>query len=1076
MTDILFKFTQCPPKYDIIECILNFGDPGDSMYLKRIEAVGFKSFATKTVINFDKGLTAIVGPNGSGKSNVSDSIRFVLGEQSVKSLRGGKMEDIIFAGTDHKKALNMAEVTIVLDNENRDLPLDYSEISITRRVYRSGGGEYLLNGEKVRLKDVTDLIMDSGIGHDSLSMISQDHVKQVVEGKPEDRRLILEESAGILKYKTRKKEAVRKLGFTNDNLQRVKDIVGELENQIEPLRIQAKDAQKYLEVKEKLSDLEIRLLAHDIKVDNDQLIALRKENEDLTIKQLEYTKQVTDGEAKQAERNDLHGQHTDEIQDLQFDLTNHTENVQKKRGEADVILERLSNAGNNEAQLNGRKLELENHLSRLQDEVKAVETAAGDTVQLLNKKKQGDKEAYRVKHIVPLEKELGEAKSNYSELELELDSLTKELTNVNNQNQHATYQLSSAKSQLGFLQDAKEDFAGFTEGAKQILRAKKSGKLQGIEGAVAELVVVPSEVETAMDVLLGPIASQIVTENDGCAKRGIQFLKENRFGRATFLPMNVIKSRKLHADLLNKVCHMVGFVALASDALAFDEKYRAVIENIIGNVVIAKHLDSANQMARAAGHRFRIVTLDGDVINPGGSMTGGAMKRKNSSSVLKQNQAITKQKELVIRLEESILDLEVKKQDLQTKINLHQEDVLDAKIAIDEIQNKINEANEQSLRQSYELKVEVATLEANLQNQMNDVRRLNVECEKTCSEIDMIRKTLENSDDSQAQLQKTLEQLEIDIETSDQKKKAIIEKIRSTRALLVKLTEELKTIDMEIREARRLGADVNAQINTLSGSIGKMDFKIDLAIEKLETHYEMTFDYACLHYPLRADVFGAREEVQRLNHQLNRFGTVNIGAIDEFERVKERYDFLMRESLDLTESANNLQASIDEMDTEMVTKFKETFDQVRTHYIETFKQLFGGGEADLILSDPYDLLNTGVEIIARPPGTKLSTSNLLSGGQKALTSIAMLLAILKVRTIPFCILDEVEAALDEANVERYAKYLKHFSDQTQFIVITHRRGTMEESDILYGVTMQERGITTMVSVKMDNISDYTHEK
>ncbi|MCL2560145.1 MAG: chromosome segregation protein SMC [Turicibacter sp.] len=1045
------------------------------MYLKRIEAIGFKSFATKTVINFDKGLTAIVGPNGSGKSNVSDSIRFVLGEQSVKSLRGGKMEDIIFAGTDTKKALNMAEVTIVLDNEQRDLPLDYSEISITRRVYRSGGGEYLINGEKVRLRDVTDLIMDSGIGHDSLSMISQDHVKQVVEGKSEDRRLILEESAGILKYKTRKKEAVRKLGYTNENLQRVKDIIGELELQIEPLRIQAKDAKEYLEVKEKLSDLEVRLLAHDIKVDNDQLTELKKENEELTVKQLALTKQINEGEETQGQRNDTHTQYTNDIQDWQFDLTSHAENVQKMRGEADVIRERLSNAGNNEAQLTGRKLELEEHLLRLQQEAKTAQTTAQDASRALYEKQQGDKEAYRQTHIVPLEEELKKTQETYRTLETELDALERERATLNDQNQHTTYQLSSAKSQLDFLQNAKEDFAGFTEGAKQVLRAKKSGRLQGIAGAVAELVTVPTEVETAMDVLLGPIASQIVTESDEFAKAGIQFLKENRFGRATFLPMNVIKSRRLHTDLLNKARQMNGFVSLASDALTFDETYRNIIENLVGSVVIAKDLNSANQMARAAGHRFRIVTLEGDVINPGGSMTGGAMNRKNNSSVLKQNQAITKQKELIVRLEEAMLDFEVKKQVVQTKIDLHQEDILAAKVARDNLQTKLNEANEQSLRTTYELRVEVATLEANLQNQMNEVRRLNDECERVESEIETVEETLENSDETRAALQKTLQQLEIDIEHSDQAKDAITEKIRDRRALLAQLTEELKTIDLSLREARRLAGDVNTQLNTLSGSIGKMDTKIDLAIEKLEIDYEMTFDYACLHYPLRADVAGARTEVQSLNRQLNRFGSVNIGAIDEYERVKERYDFLTNESEDLAEAANNLQASIDEMDTEMVIKFKETFDQVRVHYIETFQQLFGGGEADLVLSDPHDLLNTGVEIIARPPGTKLLTSNLLSGGQKALTSIAMLFAILKVRTIPFCILDEVEAALDEANVGRYATYLKQFSDQTQFIVITHRRGTMEESDVLYGVTMQERGITTMVSVNMASVDEYTDE-
>lgn len=1045
------------------------------MYLKRIEAIGFKSFATKTIINFDKGLTAIVGPNGSGKSNVSDAIRFVLGEQSIKSLRGGKMEDIIFAGTDDKKALNMAEVTIVLDNEARDLPLDFSEVSITRRVYRAGGGEYLINGEKARLKDVTNLIMDSGIGHDSLSMISQDQVKQVIEGKPEDRRLILEESAGILKYKMRKKEAVRKLGYTNENLQRVKDIIGELESQIEPLSIQAKEAKAYLEVKEKLSDLEIRLLAHDIKIDNEQLSELKQKNETLTIEQLELTKKTEIDELKQTKLTDEHNGLTHQIQDLQFELTNHAETVQKKRGEADVIKERMTNAGINKAQLVGRKQELESTLVKLQQAVKAAEMKAQDASRTLYAKQQDDKEAYRVKYIVPIEEEWRQATATYERLASELAGLENERTTISDQSQHATYQLSSAKSQLGFLLDAKEDFAGFSEGAKQVLRAKKSGSLVGIEGAVAELVTVPSDYEVAFDVILGPLVSQIVAESDTFAKRAIGYLKENRYGRATFLPMNIMKSRRLTSDLLIRAQAVTGFVTLASDALIFDSKYTRIVENLVGNVVIAKDLNAANQMARETGHRFRIVTLGGDVINPGGSMTGGAMNRKNSSSVLKQNQQITKQQELIARLESSILDLEAKKQAFQRKMASLQDKVIQAESIQNECQFKLTEAKENSMRKGYELKVEVATLEANLQNQMNEVRRLNAECEHVEEEVTAVCETLENSDVADTRLQGSLASLEKEIEQSDQDKENITAKIREGRAQLVRLTEALKTLELEMRESRRVSNEVHLLLNKLSGDIGKLDVKIDMAIEKLEHEYEMTFDYAQLHYPLRADVAGARVEVQTLNRQLSRFGTVNLGAIDEYERVKDRYDFLESESSDLIAAADHLQSSIDEMDGEMVTKFKETFDQVRIHYMETFTELFGGGQADLVLTDPGDLLHTGVEIVARPPGTKLGTSTLLSGGQKALTSIAMLFAILKVRIIPFCILDEVEAALDEANVARYATYLKHFSDQTQFIVITHRRGTMEEADILYGVTMQERGVTTMVSVKMDTIGDYVDE-
>jgi len=1042
------------------------------MYLKRIEAIGFKSFATKTIINFDKGLTAIVGPNGSGKSNVSDSIRFVLGEQSVKSLRGGKMEDVIFAGTDDKKALNMAEVTIVLDNEARDLPLDFSEVSITRRVYRSGGGEYLINGEKARLKDVTNLIMDSGIGHDSLSMISQDQVKQVIEGKPEERRLILEESAGILKYKTRKKEAMRKLGYTNENLQRVKDIIGELENQIEPLAIQAKEAKEYLEIKEKLSDLEIRLLAHDIKVDNEELRKLKRENEELTINLLELTKQTEADELKQTKLTDEHNNLTREIQDLQFELTNQAEVMGSKKGEADVIKERIAGAGINKAQLEGRHQELELTLAKLCEDVKAAEAKAQDASRTLYVKQQDNKEAYRIKYIVPLEEELHKKAKAYEELSFAFADLKKELANINDQFQHGTYQLASAKSQLDFLLDAKEDFAGFSEGTKNVLRAKKAGVLTGIEGAIAQLVAVASEYEVAFDVILGPIVNQVVTENDGKAQQAIRYLKENRYGRATFLPMNVMKSRKLAPDLLAMSQAAPGFVALASDALTFDSKYRQVIENLVGNVVIAKDLTLAKKMAKVVGHRFRIVTLDGDVINPGGSMTGGAMSRKNSATVLRQNRQITKQKELVARIEDSLLDSEVKKQEIQQELEILQVEVTNAKSTQNAIQIKLTQANEDSLRSSYELKVEVATLEANLQNVMNEVRRLNSECERVERELEDVANTLATSDTTVAQLQESLAQLEEEIRKTDENKESIVAKIREDRKQLVHLTDELKTLEIETREARRTTNEVNMSLNRLSGDIGKLGIKLDIEIEKLENEYEMTFDYAYLHYPLRENEADVRAEALKLSRKLSRFGAVNIGAVDEYERVKERYNFLESESSDLTIAADNLQASIDEMDLEMVTKFKQTFDLVRLRYIETFNELFGGGQADLILTDPVDLLNTGVEIIARPPGTKLGTSTLLSGGQKALTSIAMLFAILKVRIIPFCTLDEVEAALDEANVVRYAKYLKHFSNQTQFIVITHRRGTMEEADILYGVTMQERGVTTMVSVKMDGIDEY----
>jgi len=897
-------------------------------------------------------------------------------------------------------------------------------------------------------------------------MISQDQVKQVIEGKPEDRRLILEESAGILKYKTRKKEAVRKLGYTNENLQRIQDIIGELENQIEPLHDQAKEAKEYLGIKEKLSDMEIRLLAYDIKVDNEELCKLRRENEDLLVKMLSLSKQLDDDELSQTLLTDEHNDLTHQVQDLQFDLTHHAEMAQKKRGEADVIKERIAGADMSRAHLEGREQELGSFLAKLQRDVKVAGTQVQDASRTLNVKEQDERREYRLKHIVPIEADLRKKSVVYEELALELGILEKELAMLNDQHQHATYQKSSAKSQLDFLLDAKEDFIGFSEGTKQVLRAKKSGVLSGIEGAIAEVVTVPSEYEVAFDVILGPLASQVVTVTDEFAKKAIGYLKENRYGRATFLPMNVIKSRRLAADLLVKAQANFGFVAIASDALIFDPKYRQIVENLVGNVVIAKDLAAANQMAKSARHRFRIVTLEGDVINPGGSMTGGAMNRKNSSSVLRQNRQITKQEALVTRLEDAMLDLEAKRLKREQKTKLWQDKVINAKSAQEAASLKLAEANEHSLRSSYDLKVEIATLKANLQNGMSEVNRLNAECERVEDELKETREALENNDTTVVQYEQSLVLLTEEVKKIDEDKENITVKIREDRGMLVRLTDELKALELEIRASRRATNDVNMLLNKLSGDIGKLDSKLDIEIKKLESEYEMTFEYAYVNFPMQKDVASARAEVQMLNRQLSRFGTVNIGAIDEYERITDRYNFLESESEDLLLAADNLQASIDEMDGEMVAKFKETFDLVRLRYIETFVELFGGGHADLVLTNPDDLLNTGVEIIARPPGTKLGTSTLLSGGQKALTSIAMLFAILKVRIIPFCILDEVEAALDEANVARYAKYLKHFSDQTQFIVITHRRGTMEEADILYGVTMQERGITTMVACQM----------
>ena len=1189
------------------------------MYLKRIEAFGFKSFAKKTVLSFEKGVTAIVGPNGSGKSNVSDSIRFVLGEQSVRNLRGAKMDDVIFSGTDGRKALNYAEVTIVLDNSAGELPLEFSEVSVTRRVFRDGGSEYQINGEKVRLRDVADLIMDTGIGHDSLSMISQDHVKKVVDGKPEDRRYILEEAAGILKYKVRKKEATRKLDSTTENLNRVKDIINELEVQVEPLREQSSEAKKYLEVREELANIEVSMLAHDIKGGTDRLGALKSERLDLEVRQMGESKKIDEAELAQIDIDGQLNQKNSDIEAGQEELVAKSELIQQLIGRTDVLKERLKNESSNIGELEAREDQLgkEIHMvtSRL---IEAGESAQAAQADLEAKKSAMTERQTEIAdldgnmqerlsteqaHYFELTLDLNDTKNRYVQNEEQLGNLGSQNTHVSGRlkdlkaakgaldeawkdleskevglkeklqalradfarqkktvdekgervrneeanNQQAKYQLDSTKSRLQWLLDAQSDFSGFTEGAKQILRAGKQGQVSGVLGAVAELVTISDDVQVAMDVVLGPVSNQIVTVDDTSAKKAIAHLKSQRAGRATFLPLNVIKGRKIPTEVVNAVVGMDGFVGVASELVKFDNQYRNIFENLLGNVVVAKDIDVANVIAAKLNRRFRVVTLAGDVINPGGSMTGGQVRR-TGNTVLKQRKDIENQQNLVAKLGTEIADFANKQSELDaqfeveltklerletegTSLNeelatLHEEKLrlgfqkeastreleqatsessrhetlesdlitinnnlaekrvtLESQISVS--QAKITDLEEklhssEFLKSELEteltsLKIEVATLEAKFTLQSENVERLETEAKKIGADLETIQARIKSIGTDSSENDDLIASLNEQIESEHKAREALTESIATKRAEVANLSAKAKEINLSLQESRKFYSKLGYEMNAIDVESGKLDVSIDLNISKLETEYEMTVTHALEHYPMTGDVGIMRQKISNLTARLSQFGEVNLGAIAEFERVSERYNFLTTEREDLLKASDDLQNSISEMDGEMTLKFKETFDLVRTNYIEIFRQLYNGGTADLMLTDPDDLLNTGIEIIARPPGTKLRTSNLLSGGQKALTSIALLFAVLKVRTVPFCILDEVEAALDEANVARYASYLKKFSDDTQFIVITHRRGTMEKADTLYGVTMQERGVTTLVSVRMDDVEKYLDE-
>lgn len=717
-----------------------------------------------------------------------------------------------------------------------------------------------------------------------------------------------------------------------------------------------------------------------------------------------------------------------------------------------------------------------------------------------------------------------------------------------NRYRQLTHQLDKLVNRLQWLEDAQKDFSGFNEGVKKVLKAREQNQIKGIEGAVAELVSIPKNLELAMDVVLGPVMQQIVTTTDDDAKRAIDFLKRNHAGRATFLPLNVIKSRLLPMDVMNRIKANQEVVGVASELVSYDLRYRQIIENILGSIIVTKDLNVAKNLAKQLNYRYRIVTLEGDVINAGGAMTGGAVKRQGSS-LLRQKNEIEDCRQQIASLEEAVEKSRQLQEQWKHTVKETERDLQKVQVEGERLKDKMAEVNQQKLAFEYreksqlerekmiederteykhelaqsvqknhqlaeqrlvlenqieakkaklealeqqleqqeelksqllhqmtELKVEVAKLETAWHNETATFERLKEEGHQVELQLQELLDKIEESEQTLSGNDDEVIQLEEDLVKNQEKREEILSQIQSERMELTQVSQELEVLEREVRESHKVQQQMSESLKQLDVAIGKIDVEMDILIHKLEDEYQMTFDHANENYPLKGSIDEIKNRIRTIKNQMASLGEINLGAIQEYERVRERYEFLTTQRDDLIEAKATLEETISEMDQEMTLKFKETFDAVREHYIEIFKKLFGGGTADLVLTDPYDLLNTGVEIVAQPPGTKLKTSNLLSGGQKALTSIALLFAILRVRTVPFCVLDEVEAALDEANVARYANYLKAFSKETQFIVITHRKGTMEKADVLYGVTMQERGVTKLVSVRMENVSDYMDDE
>ncbi|WP_044895566.1 chromosome segregation protein SMC [Bacillus alveayuensis] len=1184
------------------------------MFLKRLDIVGFKSFADRVTIDFSGGVTAVVGPNGSGKSNITDAIRWVLGEQSVKSLRGAKMEDIIFAGSDSRKSLNMSEVTLTLDNEDHFLPIDYQEVSVTRRVYRSGESEFLINKQPCRLKDIVDLFLDSGLGRDSFSIISQGKVEEILSSKAEERRNIFEEAAGVLKYKLRKKKAEIKLAETEENLNRVEDILHELERQIEPLKMQSSIAKEYLEKKEELEQIEVALIVYEIEELHKKWELLTERVESLKDREMEMSTSIQKKEALVAEMRDQLTALDESINDLQQVLLLASEELEKLEGRKEVLKERKKNSAQNKTQLEStiqqltslveqlkndkeiRQLQLneyeksvqelktkllqkQNEMNNLKENMEEeIESLKSEYFDLLNEQASARNEIQYIEEQLHQQqikrKRLENANVKYIEereeiyetkqkLQAKLSLVERDLNQhvvhyrntqtsfeqVKNQYQkkesllYQAYQyLQQTKSRKEMLEAMQEDYSGFFQGVREILKARN--KLTGIHGAIAELMTMKREYETAIEIALGSSLQHIVVDDEQCARKAIQFLKQHSYGRATFLPLSIIKGRNLTPSDRLLVDSHPSFVGIAAELVSSEEKYRPIIESLLGTVIVTKDLKGANELAKRLRYRFRFVTLDGDVVHSGGSMTGGAVKSKGSSLLSRKGELETIQEKLGemerkteqleqqvkelkgkiqdyekeleelrenganLRIQEQSIrgqlrEIEVKESNINDQLSIYddemqsfmqeqekmnrrkaelQEKVEHIDVKLKQLDEEMKQLMEQKTKhqasknelqeQMTELKVMLASKKEAYKNEKEIVDRIGHELALNEKKLKEAKEDLKILTNEMSHNVSGVEQLEEAAKRKLQDKNKTIELIHIRREQRLKMQEKLEAEELDLKELKRIHKQTNEYLKDEEVQLNRLDVELDNRLNQLREEYMLTFEAAKEKYPLSLEVEEARKKVKLIKLSIEELGTVNLGAIDEYERISERYSFLQEQRNDLKEAKGTLYQVIQEMDEEMKKRFQSTFKQIRSQFESVFQALFGGGRADLRLTDPNDLLNTGVEIVAQPPGKKLQNLGLLSGGERALTAIALLFSILKVRPVPFCVLDEVEAALDEANVHRFAQYLKRFSQDTQFIVITHRKGTMEEANVLYGVTMQESGVSKLVSVKLEETKEF----
>ena len=998
------------------------------MYLRALEIQGFKSFPDKTRLTFEKDITAIVGPNGSGKSNISDAILWVMGEQRTKALRGSKMEDVIFGGTEKRGKLGYAQVSLIIDNSARIFDSDSGEVMLTRRYYRSGESEYFINRESVRLKDINSLLMDTGLGRDGYSIIGQGRIAEIVSTKSTDRREVFEEAAGISRFRYRKEEAERKLERTEENLLRINDKIEELEMQVGPLKEQSETARRYLVLRDELKGREVSVWMATLE-------KLHAQSESVNLEYEQVTKSLENARAS--------------LEALYASSGSITERMHQKDVETEQARERLSAqesaasaCESAAAVIRANVQNTRESSARLMEDMQRQESRARELRDQIEENKG---------RIAAIDAELKTAEEREKQTgnvidgcRLKLQSRENMLNDLTERTNRLSVELRSTESRIAMLEEMEKSYEGYSGAVRSVMREAERGALRGIHGPATNLVRAERECALAIETALGAAAQHIVVDTQDDGKNAIEFLKRRDAGRATFLPIDTIRGSVMRDAPVNDP----GFVGVAFDLVSFDEKYKGIFENLLGRTVVAESLSDAVRMARASGNRLRIVTLDGQIINAGGSMTGGS-SGKNSGILSRANEleGLRKRRDTASeKLRGSAAELERAKANLA---NVRFQ--LDSALA--------EQAEQRSARSSRE--AERRTTE-------NAVSQLSALLDALRGDSEQRRHAAEESEKQIAAMNEKLAEKE-------KERKAIEEKIAAIRAEIAQITSGRLELEGKRTRAEKQTQERNAEIIALERQSAKIeqkklsaDMEEKQILDKLWDNYELSFTEAgALRKPIESM---AKENrlIADLRREISSLGTPNLGAIEEYKRVSERYEFLSTQRDDVEKAKGELLGIIRDITGEMESVFLDRFHAIDDAFRTTFRELFGGGKASLELEDENDVLSCGIEIKVQPPGKAITTISLLSGGEMAFVAIALYFAILKVRPTPFCVMDEIEAALDEANVNRYADYMRRMSDKTQFLVITHRRGTMEAADMLYGVTMQEKGVSSVIELDLES--------